>query len=185
MKTALSALVLLSLTACQAFPPGTGSQDESAATDDASAADDGAAAPGPDAGDGRVQRAVQGTPPKPRTLPPRPSLNEARLTGLTTNQAWDLLGPPSAVEQQSPATVWTYDVGGCRLDLFFYFDLESQEQRTLALDLESGSDSVGSRPYCWYALAKRGRRSDTGSPQAAAGGHARHRDAPAQGETAQ
>ena len=57
-------------------------------------------------------------------------------------------------------------MAGCRLELFFYFDLESQEQRTLALDLEAASDFVGSRPFCWYTLAKRGRTRAAPLPQA-------------------
>lgn len=167
MKTALLALLLLSLTACQGFPPRSGA-DGAGETDAGSDAD-------PDVVSGldtaqREQaerdRRRRTPPPKPPELPVRGELGEERLTGLTTNQTWDLLGPPSQVEEESPATVWTYDVAGCRLELFFYFDLESQQQRTLALDLEAASDFVGSRPFCWYTLAKRGRDRAAPLPQA-------------------
>jgi hypothetical protein len=163
--------LLLLLTACQAFPPGAGSKD----------GDDPAAASGSDGEsdvvsglDASAQEEAERTrnrrpPPKPPELPLRGELGEERLTGLTTTQTWDLLGPPSQVEEESPATVWTYEVAGCRLELFFYFDLESQQQRTLALDLEAASDFVGSRPFCWYTLAKRGRTRAAPLPQADAG----------------
>lgn len=168
MKTAIVALLLLSLTACQAFPPGSGA--DGAGDTDAGSGSGGedAVVSGLDAGEptGETRPADRRVPARePPELPPRDQLGEERLTGLTTNQTWDLLGPPSQVEE-SPATVWTYEVAGCRLELFFYFDLESQQQRTLALDLEAASDFVGSRPFCWYTLAKRGRDRAAPMPQA-------------------
>ena len=169
MKTALLALLLLSLTACQGFPPRSGA-DDAAEPDAGTGADaDPEVVSGLDTAQqdqAERERRRRTPPPKPAELPPRGELGEERLTGLTTNQTWDLLGPPSQVEEEAPATVWTYDVAGCRLELFFYFDLESQEQRTLALDLEAASDFVGSRPFCWYTLAKRGRDRAAPVPQA-------------------
>ena len=167
MKTALLALLLLSLTACQAFPPGSATGD-TADPDSGSGSDaDAAVVSGLDMAEQKqAERKRRAPPPRPPQLPPRGDIGEERLTGLTTNQTWDLLGPPSQVEEESPATVWTYEVAGCRLELFFYFDLESQEQRTLALDLEAASDFVGSRPFCWYTLAKRGRARAAALPQA-------------------
>jgi hypothetical protein len=73
------------------------------------------------------------------------------------------------VQQESPAIVWTYAVAGCRLELFFYFDLESQEQRTLALDLDPGDARVGSRAACLHILAERGRAQQPPEPEAGAG----------------
>jgi hypothetical protein len=167
---------MLSLTACQAFPPTSRSD-----ADGESAADGGSdSAPpvinGLDALDRELEaqrRERSAPPPKPQQAPPRGELGEKALTGLTTNQTWDLLGPPTQVQEESPATVWTYETAGCRLELFFYFDLESQEQRTLALDLEAASDFVGSRPFCWYTLAKRGRGRETPLPQAGSSDKAR------------
>ena len=127
----------------------------------------------PDRDQGEQASERRAPPPKPPQPPQRVELDEERLTGLTTQQTWDLLGPPSEVEEEAPATVWTYQVAGCRLELFFYFDLESQEQRTLALDLEAASDFVGSRPFCWYTLAKRGRSRQAPMPQAGAVGDPR------------
>jgi len=163
------ALLLLSLTACQAFPPGSGSGDGSEAARGAGSDGGAGGVSGPDSPDqDQAERARKrrAPPPKPPQPPQRVELDEQRLTGLTTKQTWDVLGPPSEVEEQAPATVWTYEVSGCRLELFFYFDLESQEQRTLALDLEAASDFVGSRPFCWYILAKRGRSREAPMPQA-------------------
>ena len=168
MKTALSALLMLSLTACQALAPGPGSGEGDGRAQDAGSTGAPVAAGSLDALEPeQTDRQRRPPPPKPPERPPRVELDEERLTGLTTNQTWDLLGPPSDVAEQAPATVWTYRAAGCRLELFFYFDLESQQQRTLALDLEAASDFVGSRPFCWYTFAKRGRSG--GSADAAGG----------------
>lgn len=174
MKTALLALLLLSLTACQAFPPGSARDDTADPASGSRADADAAVVNGLDtAAQEQAERKRRAPPPRPPELPPRGELGEERLTGLTTNQTWDLLGPPSQVEEEAPATVWTYEVAACRLELFFYFDLESQEQRTLALDLEAASDFVGSRPFCWYTLAKRGRARAASLPQVDSGGAGR------------
>jgi hypothetical protein len=165
------ALLLLSLTACQAFPPGSTRDDTADPESGSESKADTAVVSGVDtAAQEQAERKRRAPPPRPRELPPRGELGEERLTGLTTNQTWDLLGPPSQVEEEAPATVWTYEVADCRLELFFYFDLESQEQRTLALDLEAASDFVGSRPFCWYTLAKRGRARAASMPQVDSGG---------------
>ncbi|MBK1699069.1 hypothetical protein [Rhodovibrio salinarum] len=176
MKTTLLALLLLSLTACQAFPPmqrsdEAGNDSSAAGLDDTSSVRSDQDDPAEEDAAARERRWA--SLPKPSRPPQRGELSEERLTGLTTDQTWQLLGPPSQVEEESPATVWTYAIAGCRLELFFYFDLESQEQRTLALDLEAGSEFVGSRPFCWYTLAKRGRSRAAPLPQADTSGGGR------------
>lgn len=186
MKTALLALLLLSLTACQAFPPGSARDDTADPESDSGADADAAVVSDLDtAAQEQAERTRRAPPPRPPELPPRGELGEERLTGLTTKQTWDLLGPPSQVEEEAPATVWTYEVADCRLELFFYFDLESQEQRTLALDLEAASEFVGSRPFCWYTLAKRGRARAAALPQVDSGAAGRdNAQVPTAGERA-
>lgn len=167
MRAALLALLVMTLAACEAFPPGAErsgpapDREAEAATEAVQTDPEGAPAP-------EATRPAP-LPPRPSAPPPRGRLDAERLTGLTTEQAWELLGPPSDVKQESPAIVWTYAVAGCRLELFFYFDLESQEQRTLALDLEPGDERVGSRATCLHILAGRGQAQQPPKPAAGVG----------------
>jgi hypothetical protein len=170
LKTLLMAALVLALASCAAFPPGTG--DPSGGTPAESDGDDAVVGLDEPAAESATASPPQPPPrpPRPTRAPPRGELGERRLTGLTTADTWELLGPPSDVQEESPATVWIYDHAGCRLELFFYFDLESQQQRTLALDLEAASERTGSRAFCWQALAERGRRSRPPAPEVRGGG---------------
>ena len=95
-------------------------------------------------------------PPGPMQRPDVTKVSELRLEGITPQQAEQLLGPPDGRGEEPPATVWTYVQPPCRLDLFFYFDLESQQQRALTFDLMPGTDAQGAYDFCLIALARRG-----------------------------
>src|SRR5918996_4507293 len=62
-------------------------------------------------------------PPVP---PPRkPKLDGAEpvnLIGLGPDAVTNLIGTPTEVREEPPATVWVYDRGDCRLEVFFYMD---------------------------------------------------------------
>ncbi len=76
------------------------------------------------------------TPPpamkRPPPLPPRIAL---RLVGQDDAGITRLLGPPTAVAAAPPGTVWRYWVEGCRLEVFFYPHVETQELRALSYRL--------------------------------------------------
>jgi hypothetical protein len=151
LKPAILALLTLLLVACAAERrPAPSVQTDEAARADSSAetADREAAAP---AGPAPI-------PPRPAPKPGPPTPGAQDLIGLTTRQALDLLAAPDSTVQEPPATVWTYERAGCRLELFFYFDLESQEQRTLASDLETGREAAGAEAFCLRILAAHGAR---------------------------
>ena len=46
------------------------------------------------------------------------------------------MGPPSAIREQSPATIWSYTTTNCRLDLFFYMNMASKRLSALSYDLK-------------------------------------------------
>jgi len=168
LKAALLALLVLALAACAGFPERRDSADDTAdgaAQPTADAEQDAAAAPDADE--------PAPIPPSPNAKPDRPAVTGDDLIGLTTAQAWELLADPSTTKKESPATVWAYEHAGCRLELFFYFDLESQEQRTLAFDLDPGADSVGGESFCLQEIARRGQGANapgtTSESEAAAG----------------
>lgn len=92
-------------------------------------------------------------PQPPPEKPPLPPFGGAKLLGLTRQHAVELLGEPSALREEAPATVWTYTVDGCRLELFFYYDLQSRRQRSLAYDLRAPQDTEAARRMCLGRIA--------------------------------
>jgi hypothetical protein len=106
-------------------------------------------------------------PPRPDEKPGPPAPSGQDLVGLTTAETFQLLARPKETAKESPATVWTYEQAGCRLELFFYFDLESQEQRTLAFDLDPGGDAIGAEAFCLRSFATRGAEAAVGAAEAA------------------
>lgn len=155
MKAAIPVLLILSLAACEGFQRGFESDADGARDPiqvEQKAADSADAVGGTEeAGEARKRPPPEIPPAKPQ----RPQIVGDDLVGLTTAQAWELLSAPASTKKESPATVWAYEYAGCRLELFFYYDLESEEQRTLAFDLDVGSESVGGESFCLQELAKR------------------------------
>lgn len=99
-------------------------------------------------------------PPRPRKKPTVTGVGFDKLTGLTPRQSERLLGPPDHRSDDPPATVWTYEIGTCRLEMFFYFDLESQQQRSLAYDIYTGGEAQGAEALCLVQFVQRGERQD-------------------------
>lgn len=157
MKAALPVLLILALAACEGFqrtfdPDANRTGDRTQIEQDADGTD---AVDGTDeAGRARTQPIPEIPPAKPQ----RPKLLGDDLIGLTTAQTWEVLSAPVSTKKESPATVWAYEHAGCRLELFFYFDLESEEQRTLAFDLDAGPESVGGESFCLQELAERAQK---------------------------
>lgn len=90
--------------------------------------------------------------PKP-TVPPRPSvvkpaLEPQALVGLGEDDVNRLLGKPGELRNDPPAMVWQYVAGDCRLDLFFYLDLKSQDFRALAYSFDPKANTDGAKRAC-------------------------------------
>lgn len=71
-----------------------------------------------------------------------------RLVGLSQTDTFAMLGTPAEVREQSPATVWSYDVGGCQLDLYFYMDLGTNAFRVLTFEMRNAVSGEGAKSSC-------------------------------------
>ena len=98
-------------------------------------------------------------PPVPPP-PPKPSMEPQALVGLGEEEVTRMLGETRAVRTDPPAMVWNYAVNVCRLDLFFYLDLKSQDFRALAYNFEPNTTSDGAKKACLARIqeANRDRR---------------------------
>jgi hypothetical protein len=101
--------------------------------------------------------------PKPPPIPPpppKPSMEPQALVGLGEEEITRMLGEPREVRNDPPAMVWNYVVNECRLDLFFYLDLKSQDFRALAYNFEPNTTTDGAKKACLARIqeANRDRR---------------------------
>ena len=141
------------LAACELTPQGRHGDEPSDSQATSSSSDDTAAV------------AVVNPPeakPKPPVPPPppRPSVEPQSLVGLGEEEITQMLGEPREVRNDPPAMVWNYVVNECRLDLFFYLDLKSQDFRALAYNFEPNTTSDGAKKACLARIqeANRDRR---------------------------
>jgi hypothetical protein len=114
-------------------------------------------------------------PPRPARKPAPPALESAppaaaapedefdRLTGLDQAATLAIFGEPQERSEAPPALLWRYAGSDCRLDVYFYLDLQTREMRVLHYDVTStdnGNDQ--SRQKCFGELAA-GRGDAAGS----------------------
>lgn len=97
-------------------------------------------------------------PPAPAALPVAPN-DPVIVVGLSQEQANAMLGPPSSIRQETPATVWAYRIGDCQLDLFFYEDVKTKRQQSLAYELQTREKTDQAQLACFNRIwtAKNGR----------------------------
>lgn len=79
-------------------------------------------------------------------------LDPDALMGLDQRQTKRLLGVPAAMEDQSPARVWSYANGACTLKVFFFMDLSSQDFRALSYDVKSSEHVPDVDQRCFAQL---------------------------------
>lgn len=100
-------------------------------------------------------------PPAPpaAVTPPAPPNDPVILVGLSQEQANAMLGPPLSIRQETPATVWAYRLGDCQLDLFFYEDVKTKRQQSLAYELQTREKTDQAQRACFNRIwtAKNGR----------------------------
>jgi len=65
------------------------------------------------------------------------AMDPEKLIGMTQAEATAILGRPAAVNDEPPATIWSYRGGGCVLDVFFYMDLGARMFRVLAYEMKA------------------------------------------------
>jgi len=101
------------------------------------------------------------TVPPPEPPAPLPAPRPETLVGLDPAQTESLLGPPAAVREQSPATIWSYTTTNCRLDLFFYMNMASKRLSALSYDLKNqdGQPNEVLASECLRQLTETGRNA--------------------------
>lgn len=62
------------------------------------------------------------------------------LVGKSQTEVTALIGAPARVEQRAASTVWTYRKDECGLDVFFFLDMASADERVLTV--ESTADTA-------------------------------------------
>jgi hypothetical protein len=65
------------------------------------------------------------------------AMDPEKLIGMTQAEATAILGRPVSVNDEPPATIWSYRSGGCVLDVFFYMDLGARMFRVLAYEMKA------------------------------------------------
>ena len=113
------------------------------------------------AGCGPLGSIGRGDEPKarPAVPPPKPVravFNPEVLNGADEVGVRSLLGPPRAVREQSPATVWAYGDEACGLDVFFFLDVSSDKFRVLSYEVKVAKDGESSREHCLGRLGAEG-----------------------------
>lgn len=102
------------------------------------------------------------TPPEmpvPSKRPPRPvvSVPPTKLVGNSESQLVDLLGRPASVRDEPPAMVWQYVSSTCKVDVFFYFDVKTQDFRSLAYKFYPNGGKAKEDGECLYQLQANAR----------------------------
>ncbi|MEX2455262.1 MAG: hypothetical protein WD470_11190 [Rhodospirillaceae bacterium] len=66
------------------------------------------------------------------------------LVGLDQSAVFLLFGQPHQVTQAQPATVWVWEMNGCRMRLFFYPDVTANISRALTYEVSADSQKSNS-----------------------------------------
>ena len=80
--------------------------------------------------------AKQPAEPEPQVeqpAPPAPVYTASELMGKSEAEVTDLMGTPARVEQRAASTVWVYQGGDCGLDVFFFKDMATADERVLTV----------------------------------------------------
>ena len=72
-------------------------------------------------------------PPVEQPAPPAPVYTASELMGKSEAEVTDLMGAPARVEQRAASTVWVYQGGDCGLDVFFFKDMATADERVLTV----------------------------------------------------
>lgn len=99
-------------------------------------------------------------PRPPATVPrAKPAVDHRVLIGLGEEDVTRMLGEPREVRNDPPAMVWSYGIGDCKLDVFFYLDLKSQDFRALAYNFDPNATSDTSKNVCLEKIQDANRDS--------------------------
>jgi hypothetical protein len=82
------------------------------------------------------QPAAEPEPPVEQPAPPAPPApvyTASELMGKSEDEVTVLMGAPARVEQRAASTVWVYQGGDCGLDVFFFLDMATSDERVLTV----------------------------------------------------
>jgi hypothetical protein len=65
--------------------------------------------------------------------PAAPVHTVAELMGKRQAEVTALMGAPTRIEQRAASTVWVYEGGDCGLDVFFFLDMATSDERVLTV----------------------------------------------------
>jgi len=71
--------------------------------------------------------------PVEQPAPPAPVYTASELMGKSETEVTNLMGAPARVEQRAASTVWVYQGGDCGLDVFFFKDMATADERVLTV----------------------------------------------------
>ena len=77
--------------------------------------------------------------PAPSAAPP-PSPAQVNVIGLSEDAVRRLLGDPSGQAASGPAQTWTYDGGGCQVQIAFFYDVTRSNFFALSARQPDGGD---------------------------------------------
>jgi hypothetical protein len=83
-----------------------------------------------------VTAAKQPAEPEPvveQPAPPAPVYTASELMGKSEDEVTSLMGAPVRVEQRAASTVWVYQGSDCGLDVFFFLDMATSDERVLTV----------------------------------------------------
>jgi len=78
-------------------------------------------------------------PPAPQELkaeepaPAAPVYSASELMGKSEEEVTALMGAPARIEQRAASTVWVYQASDCGLDVFFFLDMATSDERVLTV----------------------------------------------------
>ena len=80
-----------------------------------------------------AKQPVEPEPPVEQPAAPAPVYTASELMGKSEAEVTDLMGTPARVEQRAASTVWIYQGGDCGLDVFFFKDMATADERVLTV----------------------------------------------------
>lgn len=148
-----AALVLVTLLAAGCAQPvepddarmsTTPEQERTAPTQPAVRPQEAAVVEQPSAGAAAPAPAAE-QPEAPLETATAPAHTASELMGKNQSEVTALMGAPSRVEQRAASTVWVYQGGDCGLDVFFFLDMATSDERVLTVaPSESNTASASS-----------------------------------------
>jgi hypothetical protein len=76
---------------------------------------------------------VQDPPAAKEPAPAAPVYTASELMGKSESEVTALMGKPVRVEQRAASTVWVYQNADCGLDVFFFLDMATSDERVLTV----------------------------------------------------